>query len=698
MRHFAYTCCLLLITCTTSLTATPAQVIILPQAEIDGFGNLTQQGLERAGALAGFITLTTNLTKYGVPIAVYAARPTPTSPTPPFLPTDKTQACIQTVAPTAQVLKLPIHSGFSKIQDNKVASLILEDPDYDSKNVLICWRNDAIQALATALGVASPPSFPQNVYNIAWVITFAPATSLQIYSQDLLAGDTTTFCGCGSVPYPSNTGNLTPAPTLQSPEVWNFVSEPDLHPMKVAVNTFNPGTSSGLIFLAPYAFSDDSIIGQPGALIVDNLGNPVYFRPLSSPNLMNTDFRLQQLNGNPVLTFWQGTLATPPVYTNAPGGSSEPCSCYYILDNTYAVIKTVTAQNGYTSDIHEFLLTPANTALLLSTQKVPMDLTPYGGPQDGFVQDFAVQEVDLETNELLFFWNALNHIPLANSFEPASSASSTENVWDAYHLNAIGLTDDVDDIVVSGRNTWTVYRINKPTGGIVWQLGGKQSNFTIESGAEFSWQHDVRFFPGNVITLFDDNCCESDTVPPGTPPSHGLELQLNLITMTASPLTTYYHDPNITISSQGNVQTLSTSNKFIGWGQSKYYSEYAAGGNTIDNPGMNLLYDAQMPGNNYTYRAYRENWTATPYYPPSIAVASINGQTTVYASWNGSTETTSWQVFAGNSPTTLLLAGNASKTGFETVIPVASNGPYFQVKALDIGNVVIGVSSVIRQR
>ncbi len=57
------------------------------------------------------------------------------------------------------------------------------------------------------------------------------------------------------------------------------------------------------------------------------------------------------------------------------------------------------------------------------------------------VQDFAIQEVDLQTNDLVFFWDALEHIPLTDSFEPASSATSSGNIWDVYHLNSIGLTD-----------------------------------------------------------------------------------------------------------------------------------------------------------------------------------------------------------------------------------------------------------------
>lgn len=475
---------------------------------------------------------------------------------------------------------------------------------------------------------------------------------------------------CGSIPYPTRYN--TPDPITHSSQVWSFISEPNLHPMKVSVNTFKPGTSSGLIFLAPYGFSSVAIYGQPGSLILDSFGNPVWFRPLSSPNLMNTDFRMQTYNGKPVLTFWQGTLATPPAYTNAPGGSSEPGSCFYILDNTYRVIKTVKAKRNYTSDIHEFLITPRNTALLLSTKTVPMDLTSYGGPKNGYVQDFAIQEIDLLTDQLLFFWSALKHIPLTDSYEPASNATLSDNIWDAFHLNSISLTDNDKDILVSGRNTWTIYKINKPTKNIVWRLGGKQSSFTIESGAEFSWQHDARFLPNNLVSMFDDN--SDNSMVPG-PPSHGLILKLDLVNMTAKVNRTYFHDPNIIVASQGNLQSLPNGNKFVGWGQSQYYSEFKKAGNTEANPALNLLYEAQMPGSNYSYRAY---------------------QRTVYASWNGSTETTKWRVFAGCSPQKLSLVATVVKSGFETSILVNKKGPYYWVQALNDKDQIIGISRIVK--
>lgn len=493
---------------------------------------------------------------------------------------------------------------------------------------------------------------------------------------------------CGTKPYPTTYD--TPDPITDSPKVWSFVSEPDLHPMKIKVKTFKPETSPGFIFVAPYAFSSNAIYGQPGSLMMESDGNPIWFRPLKSKNLMNTDFRVQTLFCKPVLTFWQGTLATPPAYTNAPGGSSEPGSCYYILDNTYRVIKNVSAKKGFTSDIHEFLITPENTALLLSTKTVPMDLTPFGGPANGYVQDFAIQEIDLKTDKLLFFWDALDHIPLEDSFEPASSATESGNVWDVYHLNSIGLTDNKKDIIVSGRNTWTIYRIHKPNGHIVWQLGGKHSDFKIEPGARFSWQHDARMLSSDVVSLFDDNCCEGADIPPNTPYAHGLVLKLNFEKMTAKVKRTYFHDPNLQVGSQGNVQTLPNGNRFIGWGESQYFSEYLNPGNTVKNPALNTVYSAKIPGSNYTYRAYRHEWVGMPHYPPSIAVKPGK----VYASWNGSTETKIWQVFAGKSANHLCLIKCAEKKGFETAIPVNDEGPFFQVKALDGNCQVLGASKV----
>ena len=506
---------------------------------------------------------------------------------------------------------------------------------------------------------------------------------------------------CGTTVYPSNTGFSVPSPILESSQVWSFVSEPNLHPMKVSLNPFDPSKlASGLIFSGPYATSNYATYGQSGALIADNDGNPVWFRPLSSTSLMNSDFRVQSLYGSPVLTFWQGTEATPPAYTNLPSGAAEPGACYYIVDNNYQLVKTVSAYYDFVPDVHEFLITPDNTALFFATKVVPMNLTPYGGPESGAIHDFSIQEVDLTTNKLVFFWDAKDHIPLESTHIAASTASETSNVWDPYHLNSIGLVSgSKDDIVFSSRNTWTIYRLNKPTGKFVWQLAGDGSgDFKIpESSAQFSWQHDARYISESTISMFDDNCCTSYTdVPPGTTPSHGLILNLDFNNMVVTIESSYSHSESLFSSSQGNTQWLDNGNKFVGWGGNGYYTEFAESGNIETNPATSMLYDAKMPGSNISYRAYRINWVGTPYYPPKAVAKIVNNQVTVYASWNGSTETKFWQVYAGSSSSNLSFITSIAKTGFETVIPVAvSSSSYVQVKAIDAEGRVIGASSII---
>ncbi|WP_239396473.1 arylsulfotransferase family protein, partial [Frankia sp. CiP3] len=197
------------------------------------------------------------------------------------------------------------------------------------------------------------------------------------------------------------------------------MSEPDLHPMRVTVTARQPGTAPGHIFVGPYSLGQ--VVGQTGALTVDNSGDPVWFRPLPSTALQNADVKVQTYRNShtgktqPVLTWWQGSIAIPPTYTNLPGGAPEPGGCYYIYDTNYRLVKTVSARNGFNADEHEFLLTSRGTALFLASKPVPMDLRPYGGSKDGAVLDSQVQEVDLATGKLVFSWDMLEHVNLADS-------------------------------------------------------------------------------------------------------------------------------------------------------------------------------------------------------------------------------------------------------------------------------------------
>lgn len=182
MRKFAVALYILTNIMATTLAATPGQVIIIRNAEEDSSGNLSKKGLERAGALASYLTETNFLLQFGEPIAIFSARPTPQS-------NDDTNICLETVVPTAELLKQPIHPGYSKFQSKQLASFILGHCDYDGKNIVICWKRDKIASLARAFGADPDGPFP-DVYDQAWVITFSHNVELEVVQEKLLFGDT----------------------------------------------------------------------------------------------------------------------------------------------------------------------------------------------------------------------------------------------------------------------------------------------------------------------------------------------------------------------------------------------------------------------------------------------------------------------------------------------------------------------------
>ena len=162
---------------------------------------------------------------------------------------------------------------------------------------------------------------------------------------------------------------------------------------------------------------------------------------------------------------------------------------------------------------------------------------------------------------------------------------------------------------MSARHTWTVYEINKHTGAVVWQLGGKHSSFKLGPGAHFEWQHDARLQPDGTITLFDNG---TGPGPQHESQSRALRLRLNVKTHRATLVKAYTNDPSLLSGSQGDVQVLRDGNVFVGWGAVPYFTEFSAGGRQ--------LFSVYFHGDMETYRAQRFNWWGQPTTPPAIAV------------------------------------------------------------------------------
>jgi hypothetical protein len=459
--------------------------------------------------------------------------------------------------------------------------------------------------------------------------------------------------------------------TGASSALQQFRSRPDLQPVAVQVLTDRGGTAPGLIVLGPY----DSQQGQQGPMIVDTNGDLVWFRALSSDastTLRPFNVRVQSYRGQQVLTWFQGAVA------NGHGQGS-----YVISDSSYQAVHRVRAGNGYQGDLHEFLITDAGTALFTCYGSARADLTAAGGPASGRYFDGVVQEVDIATGKVLFQWRCADHVGFAESYAPAPADGS--QWWDPYHVNCINVASD-GNLIVSCRNTWTVYKVERPSGKILWRLGGKKSDFKIGSGAHFAWQHHVTPHPGDALTVFDNGA--GDTTVESQ--SRGLLLAVDEQHRTVTLTQQYLHSsPPVLSSALGSVQVLGDGHVFMGWGTGPYASEYLHDGT--------LIYDLKLHGSGTrSYRAFRSAWTGRPTGSPALAVERSSHGMSLYVSWNGDTEVRRWKVLLGSSRDSLTRDAVVPRNGFETTISVPRQTRYAAVVGLDASGRELGRSEVRR--
>jgi Arylsulfotransferase (ASST) len=443
-----------------------------------------------------------------------------------------------------------------------------------------------------------------------------------------------------------------------------FVSRPDLTAPLVRMESYRfdrravRATTGDPIFLAPKD-------GGPltGPLIVDAHGEPIWIHPLA--HTWGYDFRVQEYDGEPVLTWWRGKNL----------GVGYGFGDYVVMDRSYRVIDTVNTR-GSESDHHGMTLTDDGTALLITYRKVRRDLTAVGGPANGWAVDSVVQEVDVATGRVVFQWSGMDHVPLTDTrirVGPGLQADGSFHVpVDYLHVNSV--TEDRDgSLLITARNTHAVYRVDRQTGEVDWTLGGRSSDFRMLGDAKFAWQHDAQRQPDGRITLFDN-----EAGPPVGEQSRGLRLELDMRRMTARVVTEYLPPDGRLSPSQGNLYVRDNGNVFVGWGGLPFYSEYAADGD--------LLLDAQFLGG-ASYRAFRMPWIGQPTEPPALVVSDG----TAYVSWNGATRVASWRFLAGADAASATEVATSPRTGFETSAAVPDE-PYIAVEALDAAGHVLATA------
>ena len=449
--------------------------------------------------------------------------------------------------------------------------------------------------------------------------------------------------------------------------VVRYRSRPDLRPPEIQVFKRGAGTADGLIFIAP-----KKVFGaKPRA----GLRRTADRRRRRRAGLVRAERPRQRHRlPRPAVSGQAGAHMVA-----GPRGARDRRGCRPDRRQLVQAGEDGPRGNGYQLDFHETTITPQGTLLGLVYNPVARDLSYRGGPN---APESSTRSSRRSTSPPA--WSCSSGTAWARSasmrgavpFRRGQTRSGTMSI----PIRPV-LTND-GNLLISARETWAGYKLDRKTGRVMQRIGGKKSDLRLAPSAVFAWQHDIQEQPDGTLRIFDNQAA-----PKVRDESRGLILSVDAQARRANRKRALVHKPDpLLAGTQGNVQGLSEGRMFVGWGSQGYFSEFA--------PDGTMLFDARIARGQDTYRAYRFAFAGTPGDAPALAAA--DGGRTVYASFNGATELRSWEVLAGDLPDALAPVATAARRGFETRIRVRKAAAYVAVRAKDAEGKVLGTSKAIR--
>ncbi|KAJ6191106.1 hypothetical protein N7519_001127 [Penicillium mononematosum] len=443
-----------------------------------------------------------------------------------------------------------------------------------------------------------------------------------------------------------------------------YKSRPDIYPPVFNVEKSNPDKlSPGYIFITPYELQN------PGPYIYDNTGELVWSGwGISGPGNAH-GLHVCKYKGADHLCFFQGNQQKG--YCRGHG---------IIMDKNYRVVRSVQPGGGMaSSDMHEFRpINDGKTALMTIYQQRQFDMTPWNVKTGvGWIMESVFQEVEVETNKVLFEWRSLDHVDPSSSYTwPAHTDTSGTGLnvhepWDYFHINSID-KNAAGDYLISSRHTLAVYKISGTDGSVMWRLHGAQPSFR-NINFSFSQQHDARWLYENATHTFLSLY------------NNGYNGFNKTHTYSAGMIIMIDHEekngpsdpqlrPNPTRPSE--LQPGKPSNAPL--------TEMPSSDGEITHTVMN-------------YRAMKFEWDGVPTDSPALWTYSRSAErlspTSFYVSWNGATRVNKWRFWGAmnmTGPWTLL--DEVSKTGFETEYTNSSFYLWAKAEAVDREGIVLGES------
>jgi len=303
-------------------------------------------------------------------------------------------------------------------------------------------------------------------------------------------------------------------------------------------------TDYGYYFAAPFSLLSAPTIGhQSRFILLDKDGFLTWYSTNNTVRYLN--FQYQPDTNFFSCYFW-----------NHPFG-------YVFMDSTFQLVDTFSIYNGLYINPHEFKILPNGNVIFTVYKDSIMDLSAYtfNGGDHGSATTNVEGDIILEydrAHNLVFRWNGFNYINITEAYEEFGYSPVC---FDYSHVNSID--EDVDgNLLVSFRNINSVYKINHTNGNVIWRLGGKSSSFTFTNDYGFSGQHDIRCYPGGIISVFDN----ANTT---TNQCRAVMYSLNTVAWTATKIWEYKPDPSFISTAMGGHLIIADSNHVIDYGENR---------------------------------------------------------------------------------------------------------------------------------
>lgn len=312
--------------------------------------------------------------------------------------------------------------------------------------------------------------------------------------------------------------------------------------------------------------AEDGFIGMAhpeGAFVVDNQGRVRWYITSVDPVLNNF-----QAHPSGEYTLF---------------GTEDLTRLYKVMNERGDVIRTLGCV-GLDTRFHEIRVLPDGDYWVLCDRDIPTDLSSRGGAADGSVTWTVIQHVSAG-GQLLFQFDTSEHFTLDDVDPELIEGAEMVN---ATHGNAIGFDTD-GNILVSFRNLSEVTKVDVTTGEVVWRLGGRANEFTIDDPTRnFAGQHGVRLVEPGILQLLD-NGTEA--------PSRLVRYSIDEQALTAEQVLEYAHASNAYSRVGGSTQVLAAQRGLVTFGLAGRVAE-------VDDTGAQTF---ELTGleNQYIFRAFR---------------------------------------------------------------------------------------------